>query len=453
MNNLLALYLKEKTAREQKDLEYQKLVQIHNETKQKLTDQNIQFSHKLLEFDYVYKVTSLIKNYKNINESFINFLQITSNLVWADIAYCFNYNSNDIEKIGQVQILENDESEILPIKKEELINLLPLKKDYILIDRSDNTKIYLFKLDLNAFNQFYFVFAFSKSYELPEKHIHLIMNGLNVIKNLVSKKNIKQKLLDNYKQMKQMKNQLIHSEKMASIGILSAGIAHEVNNPLAFLLTNLEVLKQYEKRINLELKNTNDNNLNFILNDLPNLIDESLIGLNRIKDIVNGLKTFSRIDDEKFKKIDLNNIIIMASKIIKNELKIKNIKLIYNESPNNYFSGVEGQILQVVTNLLINSIHAVLDNGIITISIHQVDNHIILKIKDNGIGIKKENFNSIFTPFFTTKQQGQGTGLGLSISYSIIQNHNGKISFTSEENIGTEFTIIFPSLNQGAIDE
>lgn len=452
MNNLLALYLKEKTAREQKDLEYQKLLQIHNETKQKLTEQNIQFSHKLLEFDYVYKVTSLIKNYKNINESFVNFLQITSNLVWADIAYCFNYNSNDIEKIGQVQILENDETELLPINKEELIKLLPLTKDYILINRSDNAKIYLFKLDLNSFNQFYFVFAFSKSYELPEKHIHLIITGLNVIKNLVSKKNIKQKLLDNYKQMKQMKNQLIHSEKMASIGILSAGIAHEVNNPLAFLLTNLEVLKQYEKKINSELKNSTNNDLSFILDDLPNLIDESLIGLNRIKDIVNGLKTFSRIDDEKFNKIDLNNIIVMASKIIKNELKMKNVELIFNENPNNYFSGVEGQILQVITNLLINSIHAVLDNGIITISLDQIENQIVLKIKDNGIGIKKENFNSIFTPFFTTKQQGQGTGLGLSISYSIIQNHNGTISFTSEENIGTEFTIIFPSLSQGVFD-
>ncbi|MDO9181536.1 MAG: ATP-binding protein, partial [Bacteriovorax sp.] len=265
----------------------------------------------------------------------------------------------------------------------------------------------------------------------------------------------KYQLLENYKKLKEVKSQLIQSEKMASLGTISAGIAHEINNPLSFLLTNSEVLKeylttiiQYIKRLENPTENETDitklkKSIDYILQDTPMLMNESLEGIDRIKEIVNGLKTFSRADDGDIKEFDINTCIETSLRLVSNELKHK-CKITKNFQSLPPVRGSAGQIIQVLTNLLVNSAQAIEDFGLIEISTKESENNIIVSIKDSGKGISQENLDQLFTPFFTTKPTGQGTGLGLSISYGIIKKHKGDITVESTIGKGTEFCIFLP---------
>lgn len=227
-----------------------------------------------------------------------------------------------------------------------------------------------------------------------------------------------------------MKDKLIQSEKMATLGQLSAGIAHEINNPLSFILSNMNTL---EKRI-----------ANADYHDSKEIVSESVEGLLRIKKIVADLKTFSGTERENVQKNNINTCIESAISLIWNELKNKCVlNKKFSELPPILCS--YAQIESVFINLLLNAGQSITENGEITIeSFVNKENEIEVRISDNGHGISAENLKKLFTPFFTTKPVGTGTGLGLAVSYGIVKKYNGRITVESVVGKGTTFTVFLP---------
>jgi len=269
---------------------------------------------------------------------------------------------------------------------------------------------------------------------------------------------------------------LIQSEKMASVGILAAGVAHEINNPISFINGNLSTIKKYSARIEALLKKYREaetylrqgagdkvaslleeikdfkekKKIDFILGDMVDLAEESLEGTERVRRIVNDLRTFSRVDEAELKHIDLNEAMDATINIIWNELKYK-AELVRDYGDLLEVKCFPQKISQVFMNILMNAGQAIEEKGIITITTRYLekgrragDKSLEIKISDTGHGIPKENISKIFDPFFTTKPVGEGTGLGMSITYDIVKAHGGKIKVESEEGVGTTFTIILP---------
>lgn len=227
-------------------------------------------------------------------------------------------------------------------------------------------------------------------------------------------------------------NKLIETEKMASLGVLAAGISHEINNPLNFIQGGVTGLEFY-----LADKKINDNDVQMLINAIKE-------GVFRAADIVKSLNHYCRQADNIIEDCDIHQIIENALTIIKGEIKnrIDIEKYFINQKV--IIKCDEGKLHQVVVNILTNAMQAIDDKGCIKINTHTENNYIIIKIKDTGKGIKKENLSKITDPFFTTKEQGEGAGLGLSIAKNIIEEHNGSIEFESELGKGTEVTIYLP---------
>tara|TARA_R110001583_G_scaffold69129_7_gene196224 strand:- start:2870 stop:4528 length:1659 start_codon:yes stop_codon:yes gene_type:complete len=264
--------------------------------------------------------------------------------------------------------------------------------------------------------------------------------------------------------------QLVHAEKMASIGQLAAGIAHEINNPIGFVSSNLNTLQVYtgtyselSKQVqrlltteSLEEKNSrckdlmewlNDEDLSYIDNDTSELLNESIEGLARISDIAKGLKQFSRADSDEKNWFDINECVVTTLKVVNNKLKYHcTVHQNLAELPHLWINF--GKISQVLTNLLINASQAIDDEGEIFITTAVESHNVVISIEDTGSGISQDNLNKIFDPFFTTKDVGLGTGLGLSISYGIIQEHGGSMTVSSELNRGTCFKVALPIKEQ-----
>jgi len=266
-----------------------------------------------------------------------------------------------------------------------------------------------------------------------------------------------------YKELKATQSKIFQQEKMASIGQLAAGVAHEINNPMAFISSNLGTLDKYVNRLTefiqtqsevIESLHMTDAieglkrkqkelKLDYITEDIKGLITESLDGSERVRKIVQGLKSFARVDEAEYKYANINECIESTISIVWNELKYKaTLKKDYGDLP--LTKCYPQQINQVFMNLLINAGHAIESQGEITIKTWAEDGSIWVAISDKGHGIAKENLNKIFEPFFTTKEVGKGTGLGLSITYEIIQKHNGEITVESEVGKGTTFTVRIP---------
>jgi signal transduction histidine kinase len=265
-----------------------------------------------------------------------------------------------------------------------------------------------------------------------------------------------------YTELKIVQGQVVQQEKMASIGQLAAGVAHEINNPTGFIMSNLGSLQKYVDRL-AEFIGIQDEALktlpaesaetvaqqrkalkvDFITDDLKSLVKESLDGADRIKKIVQDLKSFSRVDEAELKMADINAGIESTINIVWNELKYKaTLKKEYGDIPQ--IKCNPGQLNQVFMNLLVNSAHAIEKQGEIRIRTWVENNAVNVSIADTGSGIPKDKINRIFEPFFTTKEVGKGTGLGLSIAYDIVKKHKGTIGVESEVGKGTIFLVQIP---------
>jgi len=261
------------------------------------------------------------------------------------------------------------------------------------------------------------------------------------------------------------RSHLIQAEKMASIGGLAAGVAHEINNPIGFVQSNLSTLDGYVKNLLeliavyeqletareqpcpmltrvREMKTRMD--LAFIKDDLPSLIVESNQGINRVTKIVRDLRDFSHVDREDIWALaDLHQGLDSTINVAWNELKYRcELKKEYGDLP--LVECLLSQLNHVFLNLLVNAAYAIEDKGIITLRSGVKDEQVWLEVSDTGKGIAPENLKRIFDPFFTTKPMGMGTGLGLSVSYSIINKHHGRIEVESQVGVGSTFRIWLP---------
>ncbi len=267
-----------------------------------------------------------------------------------------------------------------------------------------------------------------------------------------------------YAELKAAQSQILQQEKMASIGQIAAGIAHEVNNPVGFIMSNLSSLQKYVSRLsefidvqtetikklsgdgkilNAITESRKSLKVDYIIDDLGNLIRESLDGAERVKKIVQDLKSFSRIDEAEWKMADINAGIESTINIVWNELKYKaTVKKEYGNIPLTKCN--PGQMNQVFMNILVNAAHAIEKQGEITVKTWHDNGYIYISISDTGCGIPADKIDRIFEPFFTTKEVGKGTGLGLSIAYDIVKKHNGDIIVESEVGKGTTFTVKVP---------
>lgn len=267
--------------------------------------------------------------------------------------------------------------------------------------------------------------------------------------------------------LNQMQIQLIQSEKLASIGQLTAGVAHEINNPLGFVASNLNRFIEYfsdlagvidrynllvsadntDKMLKEKIKEIREHektlDLDFLKKDFNTLMAQTKDGVQRIKSLVDRLRGFAHLSTSGFTDIDVHTAIEDSIAMVWNELKFKAaIKKDYGSLP--HIQANEGEIKQVLMNLLINSAQSIEKNGEIRIKTGMEKENIIIQIIDNGCGISPENIKKIFDPFFTTKPIGTGTGLGLWICSVIIEKHNGKITVNSEKEKGTTMTVVLP---------
>ncbi|TAN62290.1 hypothetical protein EPN16_01815 [bacterium] len=254
------------------------------------------------------------------------------------------------------------------------------------------------------------------------------------------KKYYEKKIREKDKLVKEVEAQLIQTEKMASVGTLAAGIAHEINNPLSFLISNLDAMANYVQSLSKEpsldagLRKT-------LLEDFRPMATESLEGALRIKKIVSDLRTFSRRSETKKVLLDINQILESTLSIVWNEIKYK-ITVVKDYQAKSSIPADPTQLSQVLLNIVLNASQAISDKGTITLATSEDEKNVCVKISDTGSGIPKEVLPKIFDPFFSTKKAG--AGLGLSVSYNIIKQHAGDLKVESAPGRGTVFTITLP---------
>lgn len=295
---------------------------------------------------------------------------------------------------------------------------------------------------------------------------------IGIIRDITERKKNEEELKDSHiklqeahANLQESHQQLLQSEKMASIGQLAAGVAHEINNPIGYISSNIGTMQSYvtsmfgllseyqkiehlidgnSKSLQNIITQKNEIDFEYIKKDILELLNESKEGVSRVKNIVQDLKDFSHMGEEEWQVADLHKGINSTLNIVNNEIKYK-ADVIKELGDLPEVECIASQINQVVMNILINATHAIDKKGKITIITRYHNNNFVsIEIADDGSGISEESINKIFNPFYTTKEIGKGTGLGLSISYGIIQKHHGEIKVSSKVGEGTVFTIWLP---------
>ena len=260
--------------------------------------------------------------------------------------------------------------------------------------------------------------------------------------------------------------QLLQLEKLAAIGQLAAGVAHELNNPIGYISSNLATLKRYLERLTTVLQAHERVaageeagaespqelrmrlKLDAILEDLPVLLSECAEGVERIRGIVTDLRGFSRPDDNTPVVCDINKVLQSTLNIVNKELSYK-ADVITDFGPLPPLRCLPGQLSQVFLNLLLNAAQAIEDHGEIRVTSRRDGESIVVEVADTGSGMTAEQLARVFEPFYSTKEAGKGTGLGLSISLDIVRKHGGDILVESEPGRGTRFRILFPVTADG----
>jgi len=306
----------------------------------------------------------------------------------------------------------------------------------------------------------WFVF---NSYAFLDRSQKLVTGAVITLNNTTEVKRFTRELEKAYSQLKLTQAKVIQQEKMACIGQLAAGVAHEINNPMGFISSNLNTLLKYMERLtdfihsqseaieslkvvklDRELQDKRKAlKIDYVIDDVRKLIRESMDGAERVRTIVQNLKGFSRMDEAESRHADINECITSTINIVWNELKYK-ASLVKDLGVIPLTRCHPQQINQVFMNLLVNAGQAIEKQGEITVRTWHENGFIYALVSDTGSGMPPEVLNQIFEPFFTTKEVGKGTGLGLSITYDIVKKHNGEITATSESGKGTTFTVRLP---------
>ncbi|RJQ84819.1 MAG: hybrid sensor histidine kinase/response regulator [Desulfobacteraceae bacterium] len=319
---------------------------------------------------------------------------------------------------------------------------------------------------------------------LLENHEQLRIVNRRLLETTAQMEAKNERLETALKRLETTKTQMLQSEKMASIGQLAAGVAHEINNPTGFVSSNLKSLSDYQKdmalligkyrdlldclqarpendlRILHEIKERVDGlksfeqqiDIDYLLADTVDLINDCREGTDRIKKIVMDLKDFAHPGDDRIQSTDINKGLESTLNVVHNELKYK-ASVVKDFAAIPLVRGYPQQLNQVFMNILVNAAHAIEKKGEITVKTRAEDGNVVISITDTGCGIPEENISKIFDPFFTTKDVGKGTGLGMNIAYNIVQKHKGSIEVNSQIGKGTTMTVRIPAEPQGQDDE
>lgn len=280
---------------------------------------------------------------------------------------------------------------------------------------------------------------------------------------LLNRMAIQLQLRDQTAQINATQDQLIQSEKLAALGQLAAGVAHEINNPIGFVSSNMNLIGRYVGKINDEIEALKEHcendptgagtllfatwsaktKLPVYLEGLEEITDESKEGLVRVRDIVKDLKEYSHIGEVKFEPSDINHLLESSVNLLRNEIKYK-ADVEFDLAEEAHVECIASQLGQVFVNIIVNACHAIEEFGRIEVKTKADDSQVTVSISDTGKGMSEEIRRKIFDPFFTTKAVGKGTGIGLAITQSIIERHNGEVQVNSEEGKGTTFIISLP---------
>ena len=315
--------------------------------------------------------------------------------------------------------------------------MLMVKQDILSFDITElkNTVIELNKhkenLEMLVQERTHEIEQLNEELQASIEELHTTNEELFVKNQLIEKKNVE--LGDALKDLRETQIQLLQVEKMASLGILTAGVAHEINNPLNYLMGSFISLTDYFEKF----ESSDKENTDVLLNSIQ-------VGIERISTIVKGLNQFSRNVDSLDEACDIHSIIENCLVMLHNEIKHKGE--IVKEYSNEHIvvKGNIGKLHQVFLNLISNAIHAILNKGTIWIKTNISGNNVEIEIVDDGIGINEQDILKITDPFYTTKSPGEGTGLGLFISKSIIVEHKGTLAFKSVVNQGTTAITTLP---------
>lgn len=277
---------------------------------------------------------------------------------------------------------------------------------------------------------------------------------------------LEQELAEQNRQLRETQAALVQSEKLASLGQMAAGMAHEINNPIALVANNLAVLKRdvssalelldlyrsiHDKiaQIDPELANKaaeleEECDYQWIRDESPELFDRSLTGLQRVRDIVQNLRSFARLDEAELDHMDVNAALFAVSQVLHHEIEARDIELIVNPGDVPSILCEPVKIQQVLHHLLLNAIQASDVGGKVTLSSSRCDEGVQIDIQDHGCGMSGSDLAHIFEPFFTTRAVGSGQGLGLAVSYGIVRDHGGSIQVRSQLGRGTTFSVQLP---------
>lgn len=359
--------------------------------------------------------------------------------------------SNGVEALAQADA-ENPDLILLDVQMPEMNGIEAVKK----LKESEqhvHTPVFMLTAQANMEDRVVGLDAGADDYILkpfdPDELQARIRTGLRMgrLQNELAKErnDLQQALVE----LKAAEAQLVHSEKMAGLGKLVAGVAHELNNPIGFIYANMGhfaryigVLKSVCENTTLSGEDAEKAGKAFVT--LEKLISSCSNGSQRIKEIVLGLRTFSRLDEAERKSVNLHEGIDSTLTLLEHHMRDRiTVEKQYGDLP--MVECYAGQLNQVFMNLLTNAVDAIEDEGTITIGTRVENDGVAISFSDTGSGISEDAQSQIFVPFFTTKDIGKGTGLGLSISYGIVEKHGGKIGVESEAGKGTTFTIVLPT--------
>ncbi len=415
--------------------------------------------------------------YGSTNEAHAKFLGKTcKEIIHSDIYSVFEMQVADALADITLEVFEKK----MPSSREMAINnchgkerILLINWNPILDDKQEVLHVICSAHDITDLKKTQELLAANR--ELALMNDKLLDANKELEKEIAERKLAEERLEKAYTELKNAQEKIIQQEKMASIGQLAAGVAHEINNPMGFIISNLSSLKGYTTKIATFLKAQDETvielqgvcdeeqgvdekkavlfqrlqdmkrsqKIDYIMGDTEDLIKETQEGANRVKNIVQDLKGFTRMTVDDSMAADINAGLESTINIIWNELKYKTT-LVKDFADLPLVTCNPGQMNQVFMNILLNAVQAIDTQGEIRIKTWSEKNNILVSISDTGCGMPHEVVNRIFEPFFTTKEVGKGTGLGLSISYEIIKNHGGDIKVDSKMGEGTTFIVKIP---------
>ncbi|WP_133469372.1 sensor histidine kinase [Paraglaciecola marina] len=442
---------------------------------------------KQKELEYLGRASSYVGSEMKLNEIIDNVVELTGRFCEADFGFYLVAKKGNIiqEGLNKVWCLNRGWQDnavlievigkLLPLENTELLNSWNvLDIDYFPSNAGQALKQVCYTNFALAGGKVGWL-AILNSHSVVEPDVLSVLNTARehllsgISRRLTDLRILKRnlQLQESLEKLENARKQLIQSEKMASLGQLAAGVAHEINNPVAFIRSNMEVLQDYLKDYKLlheDLKKITYSSktlstevfkeafekidIDYIDEDSVELLQSNIEGLIRVKDIVDNLKSFSHSGSEELTPIYIAECVDAALKVTGNAFK-------YEHQIDNQVSelnltvlGNLGQLQQVFVNLFVNAAYAMEAGGELTISHSSSEEKVVIHITDTGQGMDKETVSQLFTPFFTTKPVGVGTGLGLSVSYAILEAHNAQVTVDSEVGVGTTFNLSFPTITQ-----